>query len=172
MLLNLKIFINILQFSKGPQDLPISSSLLNFIILANIAIGLISINPNIDYTVNIFFALVYIIVTVLFIKASLTIKDNHTETNKYSVRYLQVCSGILGIHALIALITSIGTLLFASIENLMILLFFIISIYAWFVNAHIFKNAFDTTMMFGLSISLLHSMVCVLVMVILIQILI
>ncbi len=172
MLLNLKIFIDILQFSKGPQDLPTSSSLLNFIILANMAVGLISLDPNIDYTMNIFFALIYIIVTILFIKGALTIRDNNTKTNKYSVRYLQVCSGTLGIHALITLMTGIIIFLLSPTGNLMLSLFFVISIYAWFVNGHIFKNAFDTTMMFGLSISILHSMLFLLVIVILIQILI
>jgi len=172
MLLNLKVFIDILQFSRGPQDLPTSSSLLSLIILINIAVGFISMDPNIDYVMNIFFALIYIIVTILFIKAALTIRDNNTKTNKYLVRYLQVCSGILGVHALITLMTGVIILLLTPMGDLMLFLFFVISIYAWFVNGYIFKNAFDTTMMFGLSISLLHSMVFLLVIVILIQILI
>ena len=64
MLLNLKIFLDILKFTKGPQDLPSRPNLLNIVIIANIIVGLITIDPKIDYLVNVFFALIYIIVTV------------------------------------------------------------------------------------------------------------
>ena len=57
MILSLKIFFDILFFSKGPQDLPSSKSLLNLVILGNLLIGLISLNPDIDVTLNIFLQL-------------------------------------------------------------------------------------------------------------------
>ena len=60
MILNLKIFLDILTFSRGPQDLPSSQNLLKFIVLLNVVIGLISVDPKISYTVNIFFAVIYI----------------------------------------------------------------------------------------------------------------
>ena len=56
----------------------------------------------------------------------------------------------------------------SSAESLVIA-FLIISLYAWFVNGHIFKNAFDTTMTIGLGFSLLHSMICVIFMMLFIQ---
>ena len=59
----------------------------------------------------------------------------------------------------------------ASTDNSILFIFLIISLYAWFVNGHIFKNAFDTTMTMGLGISLLHSMACVFVMMLFIQVL-
>ena len=68
MLLNLKIFLDILKFTKGPQDLTSSPTLLNIVIIANILVGLITIDPKIDYLVNIFFAVIYIIVTVFLFK--------------------------------------------------------------------------------------------------------
>ena len=172
MILNLKIFLDILTFSRGPQDLPSSSNLLKFIVALNIVIGLISVDPKISYTVNIFFAVIYILVTLLFIKYCLNYRDNNSnENSKYSSRFLQVSSGTLGIHALIALFTSLITLSMASTDNSILFIFLIISLYAWFVNGHIFKNAFDTTMTMGLGISLLHSMACVFVMMLFIQIL-
>jgi len=172
MLLNLKIFLDILKFTKGPQDLPSRPNLLNIVIIANIAVGLITIDPKIDYLINIFFAVIYIIVTIFFIQIGLKIKeDNSLNDIKYKSRYLQVCSGILGIHALIAFMTSIVALIIDPAEMLLMMLFLILSLYAWFVNGHIFRNAFDTTMTFGLGISLLHSIMCVFVMMIFIQIL-
>ena len=172
MLLNLKIFLDILKFTKGPQDLPSRPNLLNIVIIANIAVGLITIDPKIDYLINIFFAVIYIIVTIFFIQIGLKIKeDNSLNDIKYKSRYLQVCSGILGIHALIAFMTSIVALMIDPAEMLLMMLFLILSLYAWFVNGHIFKNAFDTTMTFGLGISLLHSITCVFVMMIFIQVL-
>ena len=172
MLLNLKIFLDILKFTKGPQDLPSRSNLLNIVIIANIVVGLITIDPKIDYMVNMFFAIIYIIVTIFFIQIGLKIKeDNSSNDIKYKSRYLQVCSGILGIHALIAFMTSIIALIIDPAEMLLMMLFLILSLYAWFVNGHIFKNAFDTTMTFGLGISLLHSITCVFVMMIFIQVL-
>ena len=172
MLLNLKIFLDILKFTKGPQDLPSRPNLLNIIIIANIIVGLIAIDPKIDYLVNMFFAVIYIIVTIFFIKIGLKVKeDSSLNSIKYKSRYFQVCSGILGVHALIAFMTSIIALIIDPAEMLLMMLFLILSLYAWFVNGHIFKNAFDTTMTFGLGISLLHSITCVFVMMIFIQIL-
>ena len=172
MLLNLKIFLDILKFTKGPQDLPSRPSLLNIVINANIAVGLITIDPKIGYLVNVFFAVIYIIVTVFFIQIGLKLKENNSSNDiKYKSRYLQVCSGILGIHALIAFMTSIVALVIDPAEMLLMMLFLILSLYAWFVNGHIFRNAFDTTMTFGLGISLLHSIACVFVMMIFIQVL-
>ena len=114
MIFNLKIFLNILHFSSGPQDLPASASLLKIIILLNILIGMMAVDPNIDITVNIFFALIYVFVTLLFIRVCLNIKDKSNRTSSYSSRYLQVCNATLGIHALVSLFTNIITLMTGS----------------------------------------------------------
>ena len=177
MLISLKIFFDILFFSKGPQDLPSSTSLLNLVILANLLIGLISLNPDIDVTINILFAIIYVVVTSLFIKIALGIKDKNdgfeSDSNgSYSGRYLQVCTGTLGVHVLIAIFTSLLTILFGSSGSIIIYVFLALSLYAWFVNGHIFRNAFDTSMMLGLGISMLHSFACVFFMMLLLQLLI
>ena len=170
MILNLKIFLDILMFSRGPQDLPSSKQLLKIIIFLNIIIGLITVDPKISYMVNIFFAVIYILVTLVFIKICLDIKDKDTSSGiKYASRYIQVCSGTLGAHALIALFSSVMTLLLLSAESALLLTFLVISIYAWVVNGHIFKNAFDTNLTMGMAISLLHSISCVFVMMLFIQ---
>ena len=101
----------------------------------------------------------------------LNIKDKSNKTSSYSSRYLQVCNATLGIHALVALFTNIVTLMTGSTSESLLIIFLIISLYAWFVNGHIFKNAFDTTMTIGLGFSLLHSMVCVIFMMVFIQVL-
>ena len=171
MIFNLKIFLNILSFSSGPQDLPANSNLLKVIILLNLIIGLMAVDPNDDITVNIFFAIIYIFVTLLFIRICLNIKDKSNQSTKYSSRYLQVCIAALGIHALVALFTNLITLATGSDGEALMIAFLVISLYAWFVNGHIFKNAFDTTMTIGLGFSLLHSMVCVIFMMLFIQVL-
>ena len=104
MTFNLKIFLNILLFSSGPQDLPANSNLLKIIIIFNIIVGLMAVDPNIDITVNIFFALIYILVTLIFIRVCLNLKDKTNQGSSYSSRYLQVCIGTLGVHALICLL--------------------------------------------------------------------
>ena len=171
MTFNLKIFLNILHFSDGPQDLPASANLLKIIILLNILIGMMVVDPNMDITEKIFYSLIYIFVTLLFIRVCLNIKDKSNNTSNYSSRYLQVCNATLGIHALVALFTNIITLMTGSTSESLLIIFLIISLYAWFVNGHIFKNAFDTTMTIGLGFSLLHSMVCVIFMMVFIQVL-
>ena len=73
--LNLKIFLDIIVFSKGPQDLPSSSRLLNLVMLANLLVALISFIPQTIVAMNILNALIFIIVTSLFIKAALNIRE-------------------------------------------------------------------------------------------------
>jgi len=172
MILNLKIFLDILMFSRGPQDLPSGPNLLKATILINLIVGLISVDPNTGYTLSVFFAAAYILVTLIFIKLCLGIKDNNNGTpNVYISRYTQVSSGALGIHALVALFASIVTTYIFTNENSTIFIFLVISLYAWFVNGHIFKNALDTTMSIGLGISLLHNIVYVFIIMILVQVL-
>ena len=171
MIFNLKIFLNILLFSSGPQDLPASSNLLKLIIIINLVVGLMAVDPNIDLTVNIFFALIYIFVTLLFIRICLNIKDKANQGTNYSSRYVQVCNGTLGVHAIVALITNLITMIISTSGEPLLITFLIISLYAWFVNGHIFRNAFDTNMTIGLGFSLLHSMVCVIFMMLFIQVL-
>ena len=60
MALNLKILLDILMFSRGPQDLPSSMQLLRVIIIINIIIGLIKVDPSISYLVNLIFATIYV----------------------------------------------------------------------------------------------------------------
>ena len=172
MILNLKIFLDILMFSRGPQDLPSSSNLLKAIILINIIVGLISADSNTGYTLSIFFAAIYMLVTLIFIKLCLGIKDNSNGTsNTYTSRYIQVSSGTLGVHALAALFAKVVTMYIFIGENSMVLTFLGISLYAWFVNGHIFKNSLDTTMSIGLGISLLHNIIYVFIIMILVQVL-
>ena len=128
MILNLKIFLDILMFSRGPQDLPSTSNFLITIILINIIVGLISVDPNISYTINILFAVIYIVVTLLFIKLCLGIQDNNKGTqNLFSSRHKQVSSGILGIHALIATFTGIIAVSGVVDKNSILLIFLIMA---------------------------------------------
>ena len=80
-----------------------------------------------------------------FIKLCLGIKDNSNQTQSlYASRYIQVSSGTLGVHAFVSLFASIVTMYMFTDENSILLIFLAISLYAWFVNGHIFKNALDT----------------------------
>ncbi len=175
--LNLKIFLDIIVFSKGPQDLPASSGLLNLVMLANLLVALISFMPQTIIAMNILNALIFIIVTSLFIKAALNIREKSGDNRGYSSRYLQVCSSTLGIHVFFVLVQGILITLFTNgneiteteIPTNVAIIFLVVSLYAWFVNGHIFKNALDTTMIAGLGISLLHGLSIIFVTLIILQ---
>ncbi len=175
--LNLKIFLDIIVFSKGPQDLPSSSRLLNLVMLANLLVALISFIPQTIVAMNILNALIFIIVTSLFIKAALNIREKSGDNKDYSSRYIQVCTSTLGIHVIFVLIQGILIMLFSNgneiteteIPTNVAIIFLVVSLYAWFVNGHIFKNALDTTMIAGLGISLLHGLSIIFVTLIILQ---
>ena len=177
MSLNLKIFLDIIVFSKGPQDLPSSVKLLNFVMLANLLVALISFIPQTIVAMNILNALIFIIVTSLFIKAGLNIREKSVSTKVYSSRYTQVCASILGIHVIFILIQGLLITLFTDSSEIteteiptnIAIIFLIVSLYAWFVNGHIFKNALDTSMIAGLGISLLHGLSIIFVTLIVLQ---
>ncbi len=175
--LNLKIFLDIIVFSKGPQDLPSSSRLLNLVMLANLLVALISFIPQTIVAMNILNALIFIVVTSLFIKAALNIKEKSVNSQDYSSRYVQVCSGTLGVHVIFILVQGILITLFTDSNEIteteiptnVAIIFLFVSLYAWFVNGHIFKNALDTSMMAGLGISLLHGLAIIFVTLIILQ---
>ena len=102
-----KTFTDIMLFKKGPQDLPSSQSLLNLFILANILISLIPNDVNYNLGIAVITSLIYIGASLFFIQTILSIKENMTSNSGYRVRYIQSATSILGIHAIIGLITSI-----------------------------------------------------------------
>lgn len=163
--LNMKIFLDIILFSKGPQDLPSSNNLYNIAILANLLIALISFTPDSQITLNLLNAVIFIVITIIFIKAALNIRDGVRESQIYSARYIQVCTTVMGIHVAFVLLQGLLIILFVdssefSKDNIspdVAIIFILVSLYAWFVNGHIFKNALDTSMMFGLGVSILHN---------------
>ena len=178
MSLNLKIFLDILVFSKGPQDLPSSNRLLNLVMLANLLVALISFIPQTIVAMNILNALIFIIVTSLFIKAALNIREKSENHKVFSSRYVQVCSSALGIHVIFVLLQGILIILFTDSNEItetevptdVAMIFLVVSLYAWFVNGHIFKNALDTSMIAGLGISLLHGLSIIFVTLIILQV--
>lgn len=175
MLTNLAIFFDILSFKKGPQDLPTSSKLLSIIILINIAISMIPSNPDFDFSYIGYavLSLVYIGATLLFVQLSLNLKDKASNMqSEYGVRYLQVSTAMLGVHAIIGLITSFIGVVTHFDKNIIFILIMVATLYTWLINGHIFKNAFDKSMFFGLGISFLYSMVTGSIMLLFLQILV
>ncbi len=178
MALSLKIFLDIITFSKGPQDLPSNKGLMNSVIIVNLLVALISFIPQTVIAMNLANTIIFIIVTNLFIKAALKVRSDFSGENNFNVRYVQVCTSILGIHALFVLIQGTLILLFTnsdaitpeSIPSDVAIVFLLVSLYAWFVNGHIFKNALDTTMIIGLGVSLLHGISIIFITLIIIQI--
>ncbi len=172
---NLVIFFDILKFSKGPQDLPTDSNLLNSVILINILISLIPSDPAIQFSYGhqILLSLVYIGVTLLFVQLSLNIKDKASDTvDQYKVRYLQVGTAILGIHAIVGFLTTLISIIADYDKNLIVLLIMVVTIYTWLINGFIFKHALDKSMVFGLGVSFIYSMIAGSVMLIVLQILV
>ena len=169
MLNNLAIFFDILKFSKGPQDLPTDPKLLNSVIVPNI----FNISSEIGYTAQILLSLVYVGVTLLFIQLSLNIKDKASNTiGQYKVRYTQVATAILGIHAIVGFLTSFISIITNYDKNLIVLLIMIVTIYTWLLNGFVFKHALDKSMVFGLGVSFVYSMFAGSVMLIVLQILV
>ena len=175
MLNNLAIFFDIIKFSKGPQDLPTDPKLLNSVIIINILISLIPSDPDLQfgYTAQILLSLVYVGVTLLFIQLSLNIKDKASNTiDQYKVRYVQVATAILGIHAIVGFLTSFISIITNYDKNLIVLLIMIVTIYTWLLNGFVFKHALDKSMVFGLGVSFVYSMFAGSVMLIVLQILV
>ena len=145
-------------FKKGPQDLPSSQGLLNLFILANILISLIPNDVNYNLGIAVVTSLIYIGASLFFIQTILSIKENMTSNSGYRVRYIQSATSILGIHAIIGLITSIIFYLSGNSESI-IFIILLATIYSWLIYGYIFKHALDCTTFMGLSISFLYSMI-------------
>ena len=153
-----KTFTDIMLFKKGPQDLPSSQNLLNLFILANILISLIPNDVNYNLGIAVITSLIYIGASLFFIQTILSIKENMTSNSGYRVRYIQSATSILGIHAIIGLITSIIFYLSGNSESI-IFIILLATIYSWLIYGYIFKHTLDCTTFMGLSISFLYSMI-------------
>ena len=153
-----KTFTDIMLFKKGPQDLPSSQNLLNLFILANILISLIPNDVNYNLGIAVTTSLIYIGASLFFIQTILSIKENMTSSSGYRVRYIQSATSILGIHAIIGLITSIIFYLSGNSESI-IFIILLATIYSWLIYGYIFKHTLDCTTFMGLSISFLYSMI-------------
>ncbi len=154
----LKIFTDIMLFRKGPQDLPASTSLLNVFIIINILISLIPNEVNYNLGISVITSLVYVGASLFFIQTILNIKENMTSTSNYRVRYVQSATSILGIHAVIGLITSLIFFLNNDPDSI-IFVILIATVYSWIIYGYIFKLTLDCTTFMGLSISFLYSMI-------------
>ena len=153
-----KTFTDIMLFKKGPQDLPSSQNLLNLFILANILISLIPNDVNYNLGIAVITSLIYIGASLFFIQTILSIKENMTSNSGYRVRYIQSATSILGVHAIIGLITSIIFYLSGNSESI-IFIILLATIYSWLIYGYIFKHTLDCTTFMGLSISFLYSMI-------------
>ena len=134
----LKIFTDIMLFRKGPQDLPASTSLLNVFIIINILISLIPNEVNYNLGISVITSLVYVGASLFFIQTILNIKENMTSTSNYRVRYVQSATSILGIHAVIGLITSLIFFLNNDPDSI-IFVILIATVYSWIIYGYIFK---------------------------------
>ena len=119
-------------FKKGPQDLPSSQSLLNIFILANILISLIPNDVNYNLGIAVITSLIYVGASLFFVQTILSIKENMTSNSGYRVRYIQSATSILGIHAIIGLITSIIFYLSGNSESI-IFIILLAAIYSWLI---------------------------------------
>ena len=153
-----KTFTDIMLFKKGPQDLPSSQSLLNLFIVVNILISLIPNDVNYNLGIAVITSIIYIGASLFFIQTILSIKENMTSNSGYRVRYIQSATSILGVHAIIGLITSIIFYLSGNSESI-IFIILLATIYSWLIYGYIFKHTLDCTTFMGLSISFLYSMI-------------
>ena len=153
-----KTFTDIMLFKKGPQDLPSSQSLLNLFILANILISLIPNDVNYNLKIAVVTSIIYVGASLFFIQTILSVKENMTSNSGYRVRYIQSATSILGVYAIIGLITSTIFYLSGNSESI-IFIILLATIYSWLIYGYIFKHTLDCTTFMGLSISFLYSMI-------------
>ena len=154
----IKTLADIMLFKKGPQDLPSSKALLNVFILANILISFIPNDVNYNLSVAVITSIIYVGASLFFIQTILSVKENMSSSNGYRVRYVQSATSILGIHAVIGLVTSIIFFLSDNSESI-IFVILLATIYSWLIYGYIFKQTLDCTTFMGLSISFLYSMI-------------
>ena len=161
---------DIIRFNRGPQDLPTNIRLLNITILANILIGQIPSDAQYNFIASLLTTTIFIGITLIFIQVCLYVKEANTGmSNIYKARYLQTASAVLGIHALIGLFASLLFLMTKNDPNTVMIIVLLTSLYSWIVYGHIFKYTFDTSMIFGLAISFLYSMVAGFIMLLFLQ---
>ena len=154
----IKTLVDIMLFKKGPQDLPSSKGLLNIFVLANILISFIPNDVNYNLSVAVITSIIYVGASLFFIQTILSVKENMSSSNGYRVRYVQSATSILGIHAVIGLVTSIIFFLSNNSESI-IFVILLATIYSWLIYGYIFKQTLDCTTFMGLSISFLYSMI-------------
>ena len=151
-------FKDIMLFKKGPQDLPSSKSLLNIFIILNLLISFIPNDVNYNLSVAVITSIIYVGASLFFIQTILSVKENMSSSNGYRVRYVQSATSILGIHAVIGLLTSVIFFLSNNSESI-IFIILLATIYSWLIYGYIFKHTLDCTTFMGLSISFLYSMI-------------
>ena len=140
-------------FLKGLR-IYLSKGLLNVFILANI---LLLSQMILTITCAVITSIIYVGAS-LFSYKQFQVKENMTSSNDYRVRYVQSATSILGIHAVIGLVTSIIFFLSNNSESI-IFVILLATIYSWLIYGYIFKHALDCTTFMGLSISFLYSMI-------------
>ncbi|MEL0280827.1 MAG: hypothetical protein VW988_05380, partial [Gammaproteobacteria bacterium] len=103
-------------------------------------------------------SIIYVGASLFFIQTILSVKENMSSSNSYRVRYVQSATSILGIHAVIGLVTSIIFFLSNNSESI-IFVILLATIYSWLIYGYVFKQTLDCTTFMGLSISFLYSMI-------------
>lgn len=146
----LKLFFDICRFKKGPQDIPDSKLLLHFLILVYASTHFLILTLSSD---GLSVASQVIVEIILVLGMSWII----LYVVKKPVRFQQTTNALLGTDALISFFTlPVMATLIGQGSALAFIALVLLIIWHWAISGHIFRNALDQPLAFGLGVSFMY----------------
>lgn len=148
-----KLFYDICLFKKGPQDVPSSSWLLQWVIVVYAIISFLILFLGADIKSALFQVLVEIVLLVIFAKVILMLFGK-------TARFSQTVCAFFGTDALISFIALPGVATMATGKMGLVVfgLILLLMLWHWLVIAHIVRHAIAQSFSFGAGIALLYIM--------------
>ena len=149
----LKLFFDICLLKKGPQDIPGFNSLLRLLIIAHMSVSYLVLRFNIDSSD----AALQVLAEVLLI---LGLAWPILYLAKKQARFQQTASALLGTGAIISFIAipAMATLVSQG-TGLAFFTVILLMIWHWAITGHIFSQALDQPLSFGLGIAFIYILV-------------
>jgi len=144
------LFFDICLFRKGPQDVPVSKWLLQFLVSITIAVSFLLSQLTADTGKALLQATVEVTLIVAFSWAILLIA-------KRPARFLQTACALLATDAIISFfaIPAMATLA-GQVAGLAFLVIILLMVWHWLVSAYIFGKALQQSFSFGLGVAFLY----------------
>ena len=146
----IKLFFSICLLNRGPQDIPVSNWLLRLLIIVYACVSFLILFLSSD----VFNAVLQVVVEVVLI---LSITWMILFYAKKSPRFQQTVSALMATDALISLfaLPAMATLIGQGTAVAFFVIIFLM-VWHWLVSGHIFSNALDQPLTFGLGVAFLY----------------